>query len=139
MTERQLEISKQRLAEDGAAKTSQNANRYTNPLQQQMMSNPVIGLFMQGASLANELVRWIDLRDNRDRLKESRDALEETKKNKHKGYVDPNRTHEERAGDAETIEEIEKVSDENKDARERRRKYKETERDDRDRGLDYMR
>lgn len=139
VTDRQLQLSKDRFARQGAAETSPNANRYVNPLQQQMMSNPVVGLFMQGASIANELVRWIDLRDNRDRLKEAKDNLEEAKRNKHQDYVKPERTHEEKARDQETIEDIDKAIDENKDERKRRRKEKEKDREKRDRGLDFTR
>lgn len=139
VTERQLKIAKQKYEQDGAAKTSPNANRYVSPMQQQMMANPVVGLFMQGASIANELVRWIDLRDNRDRLKEAKDGLEDAKRNKHQDYVSPDRTHEQKARDQETIEDIDKAIDENKEARKKRRKDKEIDREKRDRGLDYMR
>ena len=139
VTERQLQISKQRYAQEGAAKTAPQANRYVNPLQQQMMSNPVVGLFMQGASIANELVRWIDLRDNRDRLKEAKDGLEDAKKNKHQDYVKTDRTHEQKARDQETIEDIDKAIDENKEARKKRKEEKDKEREKRDRGLDYLR
>jgi hypothetical protein len=139
VTDRQLQLSKERFARQGASETSPNANRYVNPLQQQMMSNPVVGLFMQGASIANELVRWIDLRDNRDRLKEAKDHLEEAKRNKHQDYVKSERTHEERARDQETIEDIDKAIDENKDERKRRRKEKEKDRERKDRGLDFTR
>lgn len=139
LTKKQLQLSKERFAQEGGAKTAPNANRYVDPMQQQMMSNPVVGLFMQGASIANELVRWIDLRDNRDRLKEAKDALEDAKRNKHQDYVRSDRTHEQRARDQDTIEEIDKAIDENKDTRKKRRKEKEKEREKRDRGLDYMR
>lgn len=139
VTERQLEISKQRYAQEGAARTSPGAHRAQNPLQQQMMSNPVVGLFMQGASLANELVRWVDLRDNRDRLKEAKDGLEDAKKDKHQDYVKSDRTHEQRERDQAAIEEIDKAIDENEESRKQRRKDKENEREKRDRGLDYMR
>lgn len=139
VTDRQLQMSKDKFARQGAAEASPNANRYVNPMQQQMMSNPVVGLFMQGASIANELVRWIDLRDNRDRLKEAKDNLEDAKRNKHQDYVKPERTHEQKARDQETIEDIDKAIDENKDERKRRRIEKDKERRNRDDGLDYMR
>lgn len=139
VTDRQLQMSKDKFARQGAAETSPNANRYVNPMQQQMMSNPVVGLFMQGASIANELVKLVDLRDNRDRLKEAKDDLEEAKRNKHQDYVKSERTHEQRARDQETIEDIDKSIDENKDERKRRRKENEKERKKRDDGLDYMR
>ncbi|HEY9793616.1 MAG TPA: hypothetical protein V6D22_24675 [Candidatus Obscuribacterales bacterium] len=139
VVERQLEISKQRYEREGAAKTSPNANRYVNPVQQQMMANPVVGLFMQGASVANELVRWIDLRDHRDPLAESKDEMERAKKNKHQEYVQSDRTHEQRARDKETIDNIDRALDENQEARKKRRKDKERDSDKRDRGLDFMR
>jgi hypothetical protein len=140
VTERQLQLSKQRYAQEGAAKTSPNANRcVVSPLQQQMMSNPVVGLFMQGASIANELVRWIDLRDNRDRLKEAKDTLEDAKRTKHQDYVKPDRTHEQKARDQDTIEDIDKAIDENKEARKKRREENDKEREKKDRGLDFMR
>jgi len=45
------------------------------------MKNPVVGLFMQGASLANMVVRSITLDDrNRDYTKEQRDGLESAKR-----------------------------------------------------------
>lgn len=139
VAEKQLKLSKKLAAQEGGRKTSPNANRYVNPMQQQMMSNPVVGLFMQGASIAYELVRWIDLRDNRDRLKEAKDNLEDAKRNKHQDYVKPESTHEERARDQETIEDIDKSIDENKDERKRRRKEKEKDREKRDRGIDFRR
>jgi len=138
VTERQLQLSKQQFAKEGAAKISPHANRYVNPLQQQMMSNPVVGMFMQGASMANELVRWVDLRDNRDRMKEAKDGLEDAKRNKHHDYIKADRTLEQKARDQEAIEDIDKSIDENKEARKKRRQEKDKEREKRDRGLDYM-
>jgi len=139
VTDRQLQYSKEQFGREGAARTSPNANRYVNPMQQQMMANPVVGLFMQGASIANELVRWIDLRDNRDRLKEARDNLEDAKKDKHQDYVRSDRTKEDKARDQETIEKIDEAIDDNKEARKKRKKEKDRERDNRDHGLDYTR
>ena len=138
VTERQLQLSKQQFAKEGVAKTSPHANRYVNPLQQQMMSNPVVSMFMQGASMANELVRWVDLRDNRDRMKEAKDGLEDAKSNKHQDYIKADRTLEQKARDQEAIEDIDKSIDENKEARKKLRKEKDKEREKRDRGLDYM-
>lgn len=139
VTERQLQSAKDQYEREGAAKTSPHANRYVNPLQQQMMSNPVIGLFMQGASIANELVKWVDLRDNRDRLQEARDGLEDAKRNKQQDYVSADRTHEQKARDKETIDDMDKAIDENEQAQKKRRKDREKEREKRDRGLDYTR
>ncbi|MBZ0295817.1 MAG: hypothetical protein K8L99_24880, partial [Anaerolineae bacterium] len=47
-----------------------------DPLQEHMMRNPVVGLFMIQAGLANELVRSIELTDKRDLLKENREEIE---------------------------------------------------------------
>lgn len=137
--ERQLELSKRRFQRDEATKASPNAHRYVNPLQQQMMSNPVIGVFMQGASIANELVRWIDLRDTRNPIKETRDALEDAKKERHQEYVSPDRTHEQKARDEQAIDNIDKALDDNEETRKSLRKDREKKRRKRDHGLDFMR
>lgn len=137
--ERQLELSKVRFARDEAKKAAPNAHRYVNPLQEQMMANPVVGLFMQGASIANQLVRWVDLRDTRDPLKETRDALEDAKTERHQDYVSPDRTHEQKVSDKQAIDNIDRAIDENEEIRKKRRKEKEKRRDKRDRGLDFMR
>lgn len=139
VTERQPEVAKRRIDEESAARTSPDAGRYVNPLQQQMMSNPVVGLFMPGASIANELVRWVDLRDNRDLLKESRDRLEDAKNNRHQEYVKPERTHDQKARDQQSIEDIDKSIYENQETRNRLREEREMKRRRRDRGLDFMR
>jgi hypothetical protein len=56
--------------------------RVIDPVQQEVMRNPVVGLFMQGAAIANMVVASIRLDDsNRDYTKEQRDGLEEAKKN----------------------------------------------------------
>lgn len=59
---------------------SPNAHRYVHPLQQQMMKNPVMGLFFTAASLAAEVVRSIPLTedpdtddDNKKKRKKERD------------------------------------------------------------------
>ena len=65
----------------------QHGTRYVDPVQAQVMRNPVIGVFLTGANLANTVVSWIDLRDNRDRLKEAGDALEDAKAEKHDDYL----------------------------------------------------
>lgn len=50
--------------------------RMIDPLQAEMMRNPVVGLFMIQAGLANQLVRSIELTDKRDLLKENREEIE---------------------------------------------------------------
>lgn len=58
----------------------QEGGRVIDPVQDELMRNPVVGLFMKGASIANEVVRSITLDDrNRDPLKENRQDLEKTR------------------------------------------------------------
>lgn len=60
---------------------AQEGGRVLNPLQDEIMRNPVVGLFMTEATIAKEIVRSITLDDrNRDYTKEQRDGLEEQKK-----------------------------------------------------------
>lgn len=54
--------------------------RMIDPMQAEMMRNPVVGMFMVQAGIANELVRSIELTDKRDRLKEGREDLEKGSK-----------------------------------------------------------
>jgi hypothetical protein len=117
--ERQVELSNKQFGREGAEKTMPDNFRAVNPLQEQVMRNPVVGLFMSGASIANELVRWIPLTDTRDRLKEGRDALEASKLDKHQDYVKPGRTAEEKECDKESIEKLDKAIDENKETRDK--------------------
>lgn len=129
--EKQVELSKAQYAKEGAQKNMPHMQRAQNPIQEQALRNPVIGLFMTGASVANELVRWIPLTDQRDRLKEAGDALEAAKQDKHKQYVEPGREQESKARDKEGIERLDEAIDENKKKREdEKKKRKEKERDD---------
>ena len=114
---------------------SAEGGRVIDPVQQEVMRNPVVGLFMQGASLANMLVKSITLDDrNRDYTKEQRDGLESAKRDlddreisrKLEGMNMPwdiAKAQEER--DRESREKIEKAIDENK-----RRKDKEREKEE---------
>jgi hypothetical protein len=59
----------------------QEGGRVLNPVQEEVMRNPIFGLWMKFASLSNELVRSIPLDDRlRDPVKEGRDELEAGKK-----------------------------------------------------------
>ena len=131
IVEKQLELSKAQYAKEGAQKNMPHMQRAQNPIQEQALRNPVIGLFMTGASVANELVRWIPVTDQRDRLKEAADALQEEKLDRHKQYVEPGREQEKRDRDKERIERLDEAIDENKKQREdKEKKRKEKERDD---------
>lgn len=111
--------------------------RVIDPVQQEVMKNPIVGLFMQGASLANMVVRSITLDDrNRDYTKEQRDGLEEAKKNLDEREIsrklegvkmpwDIAKAQEER--DREQREKVEKAIEENKKRKEKE-KEKEAER-----------
>jgi hypothetical protein len=106
------------------------------------MANPVVGLFMQGASFANTLVKSIPLDDrNRDYTKEQRDGLEDAKKVLDEREIsralegtrmpwDIAKAQEER--DREQRDKIEKAIEENKRRKEqekKREKEKEQEKD----------
>lgn len=130
--EKQLELSKKQYGREGAQKTMPDAHRFVDPVQQQVMKNPVVGLFVSGASVVNELVKWIPLTDQRDRLKEAGDAMEEAKRDKHKEYVEPGRKAEKKAGDKETIDKLDEAIEENKrqrDERDKEKKRKQKKRD----------
>jgi hypothetical protein len=58
---------------------SQEGGRFVDPMQEQLMRNPVVGLFMSWASLANQLVRMVPLTENRDHLKDNREDPEKAK------------------------------------------------------------
>lgn len=99
-------------------------SRVATPVQDAVMRNPVMGLFMKGAMLANELVRSIPLTDQRDRLKEGEDALEAAKLDKHQEHNRPGRSEEQKAQDRETIEKLDKALDGNKATRDESNKEK---------------
>lgn len=94
--------------------------RVINPLQENMMNSPVMGLFMKGAAVANMLVRAIPLTDQRDRLQEGREALESAKLEKSDDHNRAGRSEEQKADDRETIEKLDKALDQNKASREER-------------------
>ena len=106
--------------------------RVIDPVQQEVMRNPVVGLFMQGASLANMVVRSITLDDrNRDYTKEQRDGLQEAKRNLDEKERDRKqwtwekpwdmlKTQEDR--DREQRDKIEKAIEENEKRKEKEKK-----------------
>jgi len=122
---------------------SAEGGRVIDPVQQEVMRNPVVGLFMQGASLANMLVKSITLDDrNRDYTKEQRDALEEAKRNLDEREKDRKqwtwekpwdmlKSQEER--DGEQREKIEKAIEENKKRKDKEREKEEEQKRKKDR------
>ena len=132
--EKQVELSKTQYGREGAQKTMPDNFRAPNPLQEAVMRNPVVGMFMAGASVANELVRWIPLTDTRDRLKEGRDALEAAKLDKLQEHVQPGRTAEQKSRDKETIDKLDDAIEGNQatrdEANEKKKKKKDREPED---------
>ncbi|MCC6981236.1 MAG: hypothetical protein IT343_23135 [Candidatus Melainabacteria bacterium] len=135
--DRQLSSAKASQTARDEARNSPAANRYVSPLQQEMMRNPIMGLFLTEAAIAAELVRWIPLTDQRDRLKENRDDLEDAKRDveaKQRTRGNP----DQKAADEEIIEKIDDAIDDNKNTRKDARKEREIEERKRDRDLDFM-
>lgn len=135
--DRQLASAKASQTARDEARNSPAANRYVSPLQQEMMRNPIMGLFLTEAAIAAELVRWIPLTDQRDRLKENRDDLEDAKRDveaKQRTRGNP----DQKAADEEIIEKIDDAIEDNKNTRKDARKEREIEERKRDRDLDFM-
>ncbi|MBX3150355.1 hypothetical protein KF728_09425 [Candidatus Obscuribacterales bacterium] len=112
--------------------------RYVDPVQAQAMRNPVIGVFLTGANLANMVVSWIDLRDNRDRLKEAGDALEDAKAEKHDDYLKHDKP-EDKDRDKEVIEKLDQSIEDNKEARKKRAEEKKRKDEEREKKHDPFR
>lgn len=137
--EKQLRAAKNQQVADEKARISPAANRYVDPLQAQMMKNPIMGLFMTEASIANELVRSIVLDDrNRNYDKEARDEQEDAKKEieeRRRGRSTEDQKHQ----DDYAIEDIDKAIEEQKEDKKKRNKEKEKDKDNRDRDMDFFR
>lgn len=136
--DRQLAGAKDVQAAGEKVRSSPAANRYVAPLQQEMMRNPIMALFLSEASIAAEIVRSIPLTDQRDRLKENRDELEDAKRDR-EATQKQRRNSEQKAEDEEIIGKLDEAIDENKNVREDMRKQKQKEKDKRDRDIDFMR
>ncbi len=124
IVEKQLELSKKQYGKEGAQKTMPDAHRFVDPVQKQVMANPLVGMFVSCASFANQLVKLIPLTDNRDRVKEAGDAMEAAKLDRHQQYVEPGRKAEDRARDKESIDKLDGAIDDNKRAQDERKKDK---------------
>jgi len=135
--EKQIELSKKQYGREGAQKTA--PQRVVNPLQEQVMANPVVGLFMQGAGVVNTLVSWVPLTDQRDRVKEAGDAMEEAKRDRHDQYVKPGRDPEARSKDQEAIDKLDKAIEENKRAQDKQKKKKKEKEEKRDKDGPFSR
>ncbi|HEY9731914.1 MAG TPA: hypothetical protein V6C89_08380 [Drouetiella sp.] len=135
--DRQLTSAKASQTARDEARNSPAANRWVSPLQQEMMRNPIMGLFLTEAAVAAEIVRWIPLTDQRDRLKENRDDLEDAKRDvEARQQTRSNPDH--KAADEEIIDKIDNAIDDNKNTRKDARKEREINERKRDRDLDFM-
>ncbi len=135
--DRQLTSAKASQTARDEARNSPAANRYVSPLQQEMMRNPIMGLFLTEAAIASEIVRMIPLTDQRDRLKENRDALEDAKRDV-EAKQRTRRNRDQKDADEEIIKRIDDAIDDNKNTRKDARKEREIEERKRDRDLDFM-
>jgi hypothetical protein len=136
--ERQMSGAKEQQASADKARNSPAANRYVSPVQQEMLRNPVMGLFLTEASIAAAIARAIPLTDRRDRLKESRDELESAKRDREAKQLKRNHP-DHKAADEEVIQNLDEAIGHNKNTREDARKESEKNKENRDRGLDFMR
>jgi hypothetical protein len=146
--EKQVKIEKAKYARD--EKQYAAGQRAVDPLQQDLMRNPVIGLFMVEASIASEIVRMIPLDDrNRDHLKENRQGLEQAKRDfeeKEKGWEEFDRMtglgpekKRDRNKELEQKEKIDKAIEENKKAKEKEQEEKKRKEEERDRDDPFKR
>ena len=81
--EKQLELTHKKFERSRTMEQlkEMEGGRVLVPAQEEMLRNPIVGLFLKVASVSNELVRSIPLDDRlRDPLKEGRDELEAGKK-----------------------------------------------------------
>jgi hypothetical protein len=119
------------------SKTSENlkeqeGGRALNVAQENFTSSGYFVVWMKVASLANTLVKAIPVLENRDRLKEGRDDLEDAKRDKLAEHNKPGRDEERKAQDRETIEKIDKAIDSNQETRDESNKEKKRKKHERD-------
>ena len=122
--EKQMDIAKTQDWQAKARDGNPNNYRYIDPVQQELMANPVVGLYLQGASAVAQLVKWIPLDDRgRDFNKEAIDNLEEKKKDIHQRALDKGNTS---AGTQDDINKLNEAIDQRIDQKnEEERKKKE--------------
>ncbi len=128
---KQLEIAKTQDWQQKARDGSPDNYRYIDPVQESLMANPVIGLYLKGASAINQLVKLIPLDDrHRDINKEVRDGLLE----KRGDVIDDALKKGETGSGGEAQDEVNKIDkalDDNLDQKnEEKRKKKEKPRED---------
>lgn len=127
--EKQMDIAKTQDWQGKARAGNPNNYRYIDPVQQELMANPVVGLYLQGASVAAQLVKWIPLDDRgRDFNKEAIQGLEESKEDIHQRAL---KKGESGGGAQDDINKLNKAIDQKLDERlEEERKKKEPQKRD---------
>jgi hypothetical protein len=119
---------------------AQEGGRVLNVAQENFTSSGYFVAWSWVANLANKVVAAIPVLDNRDRLKEGRDDLEDAKLDKVVEHNAPGRDEQRKAQDRETIEKIDKAIDRNQEARDEsndEKKRKKRERDDEEDPFQY--
>lgn len=126
ITQARNKAERSKTAEDHKAA---EGGRVIDPIQQEVMRNPVVGLFMQGAAIANMIVGSIRLDDSgRDVTKEQRDSLEDARKNldererDSRNYKGDKSREPDRSKEIEAREKIEKAIEENEKRKEKEKK-----------------
>jgi len=145
--EKQIELTHKKFERSNtmADLKAAEGGRVIDPQLDQLMRNPIVGLFMTEAAIASEIVRSIPLDDrNRDYLKENRESLEDTKRGLDEKVREQikmpweiSKSQEER--DRKAREKIEKAIEENKKAKEKEIEEKKRKREERERGDDWDR
>ena len=145
--EKQIELTHKKFERSNtiADLKAAEGGRVIDPQLEQLMRNPIVGLFMTEAAIASEIVRSIPLDDrNRDYLKENRDSLEDAKRGLDEEVREQikmpweiSKSQQER--DREAQEKIEKAIEENKKAKDKEIEEKKRKREERERGDDWDR
>lgn len=118
---------------------AQEGGRVLNPLQDEIMRNPIVGLFMTEATIAKEIVRSITLDDrNRDYTKEQRDGLEDQKKalderERERGFNGGDLSKQQEERDRDEREKLEWAIEMNKRRKEQERKEEQEKKREKDR------
>ena len=93
------------------AQSIEHGTRAVNPAQQELLGNPVIGIFLKVASVANQLVKMAPARDLHDPLNEAHRQMTTAHINTKEKLARPGRTPEQIYTNKETLEKIDNFLD----------------------------
>lgn len=133
--ERQIELTHKKFERSKTMEDLKSAEggRVIEPELSRLMGNPFTKLVMLEGRIAAEILKSIPLDDrNRDYLKEGRDALDASRRDKLQEHNTPGRPEERKVSDRETIEKIDKAIDDNQAARDKEKEKKKRKQQDRD-------